>query len=173
MRAGEHAIRRSGASHGPKEIGPASPETLFTAQLVLADSPPLPSAGAPSRCSTKGTRQRSPTLTTTRSSSSIPIFSKVTSTIALRAGDEPGRSVEDAAGRIHVALRRGGDIVTIDPTAGSIVGRRTACANPRGLAYDAKADAVHVACVGGELVTFPAAGGTPPASCTSSTICAT
>ena len=33
------------------------------------------------------------------------------------------------------------------------------CAAPRGLAYDAAADLVHVACAGGELVSLPAAGG--------------
>ena len=77
--------------------------------------------------------------------------------IALTAGDEPGRLVEDAAGRVHVALRRGGAVVTV--ANGAIIARRPACGEPRGLAYDATADAIHVACTGGELVTFPAAGG--------------
>src|SRR4051812_46886314 len=39
----------------------------------------------------------------------------VSSTIALGAGDEPGRLVEDGAGRVHVALRGGGALLTIDP----------------------------------------------------------
>ncbi|HVR21266.1 MAG TPA: hypothetical protein VMS65_16245, partial [Polyangiaceae bacterium] len=39
----------------------------------------------------------------------------VRGTIALEAGDEPGRLVEDATGRVHVALRRGGAVVTVDP----------------------------------------------------------
>ena len=30
---------------------------------------------------------------------------------------------------------------------------------PRGVAYDPASDLVHVACMGGELVSFPAAGG--------------
>lgn len=77
---------------------------------------------------------------------------------ALEAGDEPGRVIEDAAGRFHVGLRRGGALLTLDG-AGAIVARRAACAEPRGLAYEAATDAVHVACTGGELVTFPAAGG--------------
>src|SRR5664279_3183837 len=34
--------------------------------------------------------------------------------IALQAGDEPGRLVQDAAGRVHVALRRGGALLTIN-----------------------------------------------------------
>ncbi len=77
---------------------------------------------------------------------------------ALQAGDEPGRVVEDSAGRFHVALRRGGALLTLDG-AGAIIDRRAVCAEPRGVAYDATTDALHVACTGGELVTFPAAGG--------------
>lgn len=84
----------------------------------------------------------------------------VVSDTALETGDEPGRVVEDAAGRFHVALRRGGALVTLD-AAGAIVSRRPACAEPRGLAYDAATDALHVACSGGELVTLAAAGGAP------------
>nr|HEX4315915.1 hypothetical protein [Kofleriaceae bacterium] len=76
----------------------------------------------------------------------------------LTAHDEPGRVVEDAAGRFHVALRRGGAIVDFD-SGGHILGRRAVCAEPRGIAYDASSDSVHVACTSGELVTFPAAGG--------------
>jgi len=37
--------------------------------------------------------------------------------------------------------------------------RRSVCNAPRGIAWDAAADAIHVACWGGELVTLPAAGG--------------
>src|SRR5262249_2088324 len=79
--------------------------------------------------------------------------------LALQKGDEPGRLVEDGAGRIHVALRRGGAVVTIDGT--QITGRRAACPEPRGLAWDPAADAIHVACAGGQLVTLPASGGDP------------
>jgi mono/diheme cytochrome c family protein len=79
--------------------------------------------------------------------------------VNLNAGDEPGRVVEDAAGRVHVALRRGGALVTIDTNSASIVARRNVCAAPRGVAYDGAKDVVHVACESGELATFPAAGG--------------
>ncbi len=79
-------------------------------------------------------------------------------TIALEPGDEPGRLVEDAAGRVHVALRGAGALATIDVEAGDVV-RRSVCSEPRGVAYDDADDVVHVACVGGELVTFPAGGG--------------
>ncbi len=74
----------------------------------------------------------------------------------LTTGDEPGRLIEDAAGRIHVALRRGGALLTMD---GSKITRRAACAEPRGLAYDATTDLVHMACATGELISFPASGG--------------
>ncbi len=83
----------------------------------------------------------------------------VTGEVALEPGDEPGRVIEDGAGRIHVALRHGAALVTIDPTVQQITARRFACNEPRGLAWDAAADTVHVACAGGELVTFAAAGG--------------
>lgn len=84
----------------------------------------------------------------------------VVSETALEAGDEPGRLVEDAAHRVHVALRRGNALVTVD-AAGSIVDRRAACTEPRGLAYEAGTDRIHVACASGELVSFAAAGGAP------------
>ncbi len=81
--------------------------------------------------------------------------------LALDPGDEPGRLVEDGAGRVHVALRRGGALVTLDQN-GQLVSRRYACSEPRGVAYDGATDDVHVACAGGELVTFAAAGGDAP-----------
>lgn len=82
----------------------------------------------------------------------------ILATVTLTAGDEPGRLVEDAAGRVHVALRRGGQIVTVD-SAGIEIGRRFACAEPRGIAFDAAINSIHLACTGGELLTFPADGG--------------
>jgi hypothetical protein len=54
--------------------------------------------------------------------------------IALEAGDEPGRVIEDAAGVAHVALRRGGAIVSIDISTGDVLARREVCAAPRGVA---------------------------------------
>ncbi|WP_437577436.1 cytochrome-c peroxidase [Sorangium sp. So ce887] len=79
--------------------------------------------------------------------------------VALERGDEPGRLVEDASGRVHVALRRAGAVATLDIEARSVVARREVCRAPRGVAFDASLDAVHVACAGGELVTLPASGG--------------
>ncbi|XYH98130.1 cytochrome-c peroxidase [Sorangium sp. So ce1128] len=79
--------------------------------------------------------------------------------VRLDRGDEPGRLVEDASGRVHVALRRAGAVVTLDVASRSVLERREVCRAPRGVAYDASRDAIHVACAGGELVTLPAAGG--------------
>ncbi|WP_437635081.1 cytochrome-c peroxidase [Sorangium sp. So ce854] len=79
--------------------------------------------------------------------------------VRLEHGDEPGRLVEDASGRVHVALRRAGAVATLDVEARSVIERRDVCRAPRGVAYDARRDAIHVACAGGELVTLPAAGG--------------
>jgi DNA-binding beta-propeller fold protein YncE len=80
-------------------------------------------------------------------------------TIALQSGDEPGRLVEDGAGRVHVALRSGGALVTVDPTTGTVLSRRAVCPAPRGVAWDSTTDRVWVACATGELVALPAAGG--------------
>jgi DNA-binding beta-propeller fold protein YncE len=79
-------------------------------------------------------------------------------TVQLDEGDEPGRVVADAAGRLHVALRGAGALLDLD-AQGNVLGRREVCQAPRGLAFDSASDALHVACAGGELVTFPAAGG--------------
>jgi mono/diheme cytochrome c family protein len=79
--------------------------------------------------------------------------------VKLQPGDEPGRVAQDAAGNVHVALRRGGALVSIDPLSATVLERRPVCAAPRGVAYDPALDAIHVACSDGLLATFPAAGG--------------
>src|SRR5262249_43593816 len=84
---------------------------------------------------------------------------RVVATVALTPGDEPGRVVEDGAGRVHVALRRGGAVATIDLATNTVTARRAVCGAPRGMAYDAARDQIHVACAGGDLVSLPAAGG--------------
>jgi mono/diheme cytochrome c family protein len=81
--------------------------------------------------------------------------------VAFQKGDEPGRLAEDKRGLVHVVLRGPGAVATLDPATGTELGRQAVCANPRGIAYDAALDALHVACVEGELVTLPSAGGDP------------
>jgi mono/diheme cytochrome c family protein len=80
-------------------------------------------------------------------------------TVALYHHDEPGRVVVDTSNRAHVALRRAGAFVTIDLATATVIARRDVCSAPRGIAHDPDTDLVHVACAGGEIVTFPAGGG--------------
>ena len=65
---------------------------------------------------------------------------------------EPGRLVEGDDGRVHVALRRGGGVATIDPTDYRVAVTPT-CAAPRGLAMDG--GDVIVACESGALLRVP------------------
>jgi Cytochrome c len=85
----------------------------------------------------------------------------ITSTIALSRGDEPGRLVEDGEGRLHVALRKGRGVAVVDPVSNSVLARLPVCGHPRGLAFQASTNAIHVACVGGELVSYTASNGAP------------
>ena|SRR6266545_5390833 len=55
-------------------------------------------------------------------------------TVPLQEHDEPGRLVEDASGRVHVVLRRGGALVTVVPGTWEISSRRPVCPAPRGVA---------------------------------------
>jgi hypothetical protein len=80
-------------------------------------------------------------------------------TVALMAGDEPGRLAEDGSGLVHVALRGSGALVTIDPATARLQGRQSACPAPRGVAWDGTAGVVWVACATGELVALPPGGG--------------
>ena len=83
----------------------------------------------------------------------------VRASVALREGDEPGRSVEDDNGRVHLALRSGGAVVSLDLASGAILARRAVCAAPRGIGYDRDTGLLHVACAGGELVSLRAGTG--------------
>jgi mono/diheme cytochrome c family protein len=74
----------------------------------------------------------------------------------LEPGDEPGRIVEGEGGVMYVAMRSSGHIVRLDTASGALA-RALACPAPRALAYDAVHGSVHVACAGGELVTFSTA----------------
>ncbi|WP_438036339.1 cytochrome-c peroxidase [Sorangium sp. So ce204] len=86
---------------------------------------------------------------------------EVDAILPLEKDDEPGRVAEGAAGSVHVALRRGGAVITID-LATREMHRRPVCPAPRGIAYDASTDLLHVACAGGELVTLSSDVTAPP-----------
>lgn len=81
--------------------------------------------------------------------------------IELAAGDEPGRTIEDASGDLHVVLRRAGAILDVDGAELRVLGRRPVCPEPRGIDFEPSTGSLHVACAGGELVSLPAAGGAP------------
>lgn len=72
----------------------------------------------------------------------------------LKPNDEPGRVAEDNAGNVYVALRGTGELATFSLKTGELLGRRYACNEPRGVAYDPARDQVLVACATGEFVTF-------------------
>jgi len=85
----------------------------------------------------------------------------VVADVALQEGDEPGRLIEDAAGHIHVLLRSGGAVATVDLARQAVVARRPVCAAPRGIAYDAVRQQLNVACADGEFVTLGLEGDVP------------
>jgi hypothetical protein len=86
---------------------------------------------------------------------------RLRATVMLAPGAEPGRAVEEAEGRVHVALRGSGAVATIDTAAGQLLATRALCPAPRGLAYDPARQLLHVACAGGELVSIAPLGQTP------------
>jgi hypothetical protein len=79
-------------------------------------------------------------------------------TIALEAGDQPGRVVVGADGRAHVVLRGFGGLATIDPDAGVVTSRQHLCPEPRGVAVHDTDGSLYVACSGGALVHLSSAG---------------
>ncbi|MEO6600360.1 MAG: hypothetical protein ABIQ16_10840, partial [Polyangiaceae bacterium] len=89
----------------------------------------------------------------------VDVGTGVLRSVAFNAGDEPGRLIEGAAGSVHVVLRRGGAIASIDTELGAMVARRAVCSAPRGLAYQKATDQLHVVCAGGEVLSLPAGGG--------------
>lgn len=141
--------------------GPPGPPRPAFGDTALADPPPPPISGgtllatADGRWLVAADPDRDRVYVVERAAR------RLAATVPLSPRDEPGRLVEDGAGRVHVALRGGGAVADIDVAAGRLLDRRAVCGAPRGLAWDRAADALHVACGGGELVTLPAAGGAP------------
>ncbi|MCX4239538.1 hypothetical protein [Paraliomyxa miuraensis] len=119
--------------------------------VVLADPPPPPVSG--------GTLLRSHDGATLFAADPDrdavyvvdPAAQRLIHAVELEPGTEPGRIAEDPSGLIHVALRRSGEVATIDIASGELVAVRSACANPRGLAVDPGDGSVLVACAEGVL----------------------
>jgi mono/diheme cytochrome c family protein len=80
-------------------------------------------------------------------------------TIALDPGDEPGRVVEGSEGLAHVVVRGYGGVITIDLAEGTVLARHRLCTDPRGIAFDASASTLHVACADGTLLQLAEASG--------------
>ena len=152
------------------------PATMFDGDdggFGCAPQAPIPDFGTPVTCSTPPPPISGGTLLVTRDGTKavaadsdrdviyvIDLASQtVEFTIALQAGDEPGRLAEDGAGRVHVALRGSGTLATLDPSTGAVMLRRSVCPAPRGVAWQASNDTVWVACATGELASLPAASG--------------
>ena len=141
----------------PQGITPFSPQLPATVTQASKPVPPLsggtllPLAGGTTVVATDPDRDQVYLVDLTTNT--------VRATTPVQAGDEPGRAVQDDAGRVHVVLRRGGAIATLDANTGALSGRRAVCAAPRGIVYQASTGQLHVACAGGELVSLPAAGG--------------
>jgi DNA-binding beta-propeller fold protein YncE/mono/diheme cytochrome c family protein len=146
----------------PPEVDPSDPSTLPEPAVITAAVPPPAISGGTMIFTHAGVAvaadpDRDCVWVVSPGSSGNP--GKLLGKIDLPAGSEPGRLAEDAAGRVHVALRGGGSLATLDVGALTVTATRPVCASPRGVAYDAAADTMLVACARGDLVTLPAAGG--------------
>jgi hypothetical protein len=73
---------------------------------------------------------------------------------ALPPGAQPFRAIEDADAVVHVVLRGTGDVFSFSPANVAAGTRSHVCAMPRGIAFDAEADSLIVACRSGALVTL-------------------
>jgi mono/diheme cytochrome c family protein len=148
------AFEDAGAGGPPLAAHPSFPQT------VMAASAPPPISGGTLLVTQDG--KNAVVADPDRDAIYVaPLSQGQPGTITLNAGDEPGRVVEDAAGRIHVALRGAGAVATIDPVQLTVVDRTAVCPAPRGLAFDASSNTITVACATGELVTLSASGGAP------------
>lgn len=80
----------------------------------------------------------------------VNLLARSVVSIDLQPGDEPGRVVQGPAGTAYVVARRGGALLAVDIAAGKVA-RIPVCAAPRGVAYDAQAARLFVACRSGVL----------------------
>jgi len=131
----------------------------YTEALVEDDPAPLPIAGGTLAMIAQGTKA----AIADPDGDQVVVIDlasmQVEKAIPLVLGDDPGRIIEDAAGRLHVALRAGRGVAVLDPASAATLDRIPVCRQPRGLAYEQNSDSVHVACAGGELITYTAASG--------------
>ena len=135
------------------------PSPQLTAALVQAETPPPPISGGTLLATTDGAKL----VAADPDRDQLYVVDVATRTldrrIPLRAGDQPGRLVEDAAGRIHVALRNGHGIATFALNSTAEPRFSEICDLPRGIAYDAAHAHLYVACAEGKLVRVDPATG--------------
>ena len=124
-----------GSGPGTSGFGPRGPQPVFGLTITQAVPPPPISGGH-----LLITRDGRSAVVADPDRDAVYVVDLVAkslrATIALEAGAEPGRLVEDGAQRVHVAMRRSGDLVTIDLATSTVLARRASCAAPRGVAYD-------------------------------------
>lgn len=78
--------------------------------------------------------------------------------VQLAPRTEPGRVALDEAGHAFIALRRSGELATVD-LATAVVSVQPACVAPRGVAWDRWRNRVVVACASGNIMALPPLGG--------------
>jgi hypothetical protein len=149
----------SGGAAGGLSRDGGIPVGTYTQELVEDDPAPLPIAGGTLAIVAQGTKA----ALSDPDHDQVVVIDLASITVAkvipLAKGDDPGRLIEDGAGRLHVALRAGRGVAVLDPISGATLDRIPVCPLPRGLAYESSSDSVHVACAGGELVSYTAMGG--------------
>lgn len=147
------------AFDAPGQRGPRLVIPEDQRQAIQSDIAPLPVSGGTLLTTSDG--RLAIASDPERDTVSIVDLSNMTllHTVALEAGDQPGRAVEDSSRHVHIALRRGGAVVSIDVETGAILQRRQVCKAPRGIAFDATSGLLHVACAEGKVVSLSADAG--------------
>jgi mono/diheme cytochrome c family protein len=79
--------------------------------------------------------------------------------VAFEPQAQPGRSIEDSAGVVHVLLLGPGEVASISLADAKLIARRPVCATPRGIDYDVLRDKLMIACADGQLLGMPASTG--------------
>lgn len=149
-----------GAGFG-KPSAPAGVSPQLTAALVKAETSPPPISGGTLLVSRDGSKL----VAADPDRDQVYVVDVATRSlerrVVLHAGDEPGRLVQDAAGRIHVALRGGRGVASfaLGGPATDEPRRSEVCDLPRGIAYDARRNQLYVACAEGKLVRVDPATG--------------
>lgn len=146
------------------EIGPNDPILVIPTDerpAVQAETPPPPVSGGTLAVSEDGALAVAADSDRDRVVVVDLNGKTVRGIVDLNSGDEPGRVVLEGSSRAYVALRRGGAVAVIDLDSSQLLERQELCSDPRGLALDASAALLHVACASGDLVTVSTTDGAP------------